>query len=205
MNYIPTEAKTPLPTLLKKISSKWIDTSSEGHIRDFSSKIVNWMRGQRSNKSLILVRNMEESYLCMLYFSQVFSFYLTFDPSFNLQFLKRNLLCVPRKRYLFIWREFIECSISMISAAVSKLGLNCINSHCLMFLMIFVYIAILYRPFRINQKHVLVPAINQIVCLFVLLFFHFGDLVFLTGIIWKINLFAISLLHVLCISGTFSS
>ena len=158
--------QNPSAYTLKKISSKWIDTSSEGHIRDFSSKIVNWMRGQRSNKSLILVRNMEEGYLCMLYCWEVFSFYLIFDPSFNLQFLKRNLLCVPRKRYLFIWREFIECSISMISAAVLKLGLNCINSHCLMFLMIFVYIAILYRPFRINQKHVLLPAINQMVCLF---------------------------------------
>ena len=39
-----------------------------------------------SNKSLILVRNKEIGFLCA-YFWQVLSLYLTFDPSFNLQFL----------------------------------------------------------------------------------------------------------------------
>ena len=49
---------------LKNPSSKWIDSSSEGHLQGSSSiwqgsssKIVNWMRGQRSNKSLILIIN----------------------------------------------------------------------------------------------------------------------------------------------------
>ena len=48
----------------KKTSLKWIDSSSERHLQDSSSiwqgsssKIVNWMRGQRSNKSLILIIN----------------------------------------------------------------------------------------------------------------------------------------------------
>ena len=49
---------------------------------------------------------------------QVLSFYLTFDPSFNLQFLKRNLIklksnlvSIPRKRNLFILKRFVlECS-----------------------------------------------------------------------------------------------
>ena len=47
----------------KKPSSKWIDYSSKGHLQGSisqgpSSKIVNWMRGQRSNKSLILIITM---------------------------------------------------------------------------------------------------------------------------------------------------
>ena len=42
-----------------------------------------------SNKSLMIVRNKEVCSLCvyLLYFWQVLSLYLTFDPSFNLQFL----------------------------------------------------------------------------------------------------------------------
>ena len=66
------------------------------------------MRGQRSNRSKILVRNITCISSLLPYFWQELSFYLTFAPSFNLQFLKRNLLCVPRKRYLFILKRFFK-------------------------------------------------------------------------------------------------
>ena len=71
-----------LKAALKQTSSKWIDSSSEGHLQGFSSilqgsssKIVNWIRGQRSNKSLILVRNIEVGFSCLfVHFWQVLSF-----------------------------------------------------------------------------------------------------------------------------------
>ena len=54
---------------LKQTSSKWIDSSSEGHFQCFSSilhgsssKVVDQIRGQRSNNSLILVRNIENKH-----------------------------------------------------------------------------------------------------------------------------------------------
>ena len=41
--------------------------SELGHLRDFYSNIVNWMWGLRSNKSLILVRNIEVGSYAYLY------------------------------------------------------------------------------------------------------------------------------------------
>ena len=35
------------------------------NLQGFSSKFVNWMSGQRSNENLILVRNVEEGFLCL--------------------------------------------------------------------------------------------------------------------------------------------
>ena len=72
-------------TTTTKTSSKWIDSSSEGHLQDFSSilkgsssKIVNWIRGQRSNKSLIFVRNIEVGFL-FLFIIFMMSIKLLFD------------------------------------------------------------------------------------------------------------------------------
>ena len=55
-----------------------------------------------------------------------------------------------------------------------------------MFLMVFVYIVILYRTFKIDQKHVLVPARKSSV---------------FNRIIWKINF---TLLHFFVFFGTFN-
>ena len=110
----------------KQTSSKWVDSTSEGHLQGFSSilqgfssKIVNRMRGQRSNRSLILVRYIEVG-LCLLYFWHVFSFYLTFDPSFSSQILKRNLVSVPRKRNLFILKRLVLEWITYITPLPGK-------------------------------------------------------------------------------------
>ena len=112
---------------LKKISSKWIDSSSEGHLQDFSSilkgsssKIVNWIRGQRSNKSLIFVRNIEVGFLFvfvifMMNIKLLFDLWpliqFTIFEKRNLVKLKRNLVSVLWKRNLFILKRFffLEC------------------------------------------------------------------------------------------------
>ena len=107
---------------LQQISSKWIDSSSEGHLQGFSSivqgsssKVVNWMRGQRSDKSLILVRNLTNRHKkpTSIHLTSIKLFYLIFDPSFNLCFLKRNLVKLKRnlvsvtwKRIFSFWRGF---------------------------------------------------------------------------------------------------
>ena len=83
-------------------------------------KIINRMRGKRSNKSLILVRYIEVGFLCLfvisVIFLQVLGFYLACDPSLNLYFCKRNLVklkrnlvsvSVPWKRNLFTLKSFL--------------------------------------------------------------------------------------------------
>ena len=99
----------------KKTSSKWIDSSSEGHLQDFSSILkgssskivtVNWIRGQRSNKSLIFVRNIEVGFLFLfVIFMMSIKLLFNFDPSITLQFLKRNLVKLKRNLVSVPWKS----------------------------------------------------------------------------------------------------
>ena len=112
----------------KKPSSKWIDSSSEGHLQGFSlilmdssSKIVNWIRGQRSNKSLIFVRNIEVGFL-FLFVIFVMSIKLLFDLWPLIQFTifeeepcqieEEPCKCPSEEESIHFEEVFLECSVS---------------------------------------------------------------------------------------------
>ena len=54
----------------KKSLQKWIYSSSAGHLGDYSLKIVNWVRSQRSNERLIFVKNIEVGFVPIYYISE---------------------------------------------------------------------------------------------------------------------------------------
>ena len=101
--------------LLKTTSkqTKQSKTKQNKKQRKTKQKDVNWTRGTRSNKCLIIIRNITNKHKKRIFFYcwQVFSFCLTFDPHSIFNFWIDISYTCPSDKYLLILKIFLECTV----------------------------------------------------------------------------------------------